>query len=362
MRIPAKRFPMLCALVALGVTTAANAETKLGIMVSSFGDVDAKHEIEPFVKKTLLDKDVAPLPDSLRPAIVWAGWELKKKSIFEEYEAIGGATHFRATSLRQVTAVANELRELGYDAKGYAGFTMTNPSVADALDQMRRDGVNRVIIFYQGAQWSRPTSYIVYRNSLRYLDEHPEWNAHVTMVRSFSDDPRFRQLLVDSINERLASDFSDYKRNEVCLGLPMHGNPMPLVLNGDPGYGQMMRVVEFLKGIFPDMPVYHGFQNHDELSSNWTMPDIHDVMVQVGNDACRAVLINGRISFTVDSLETLYDHAINEKSIVQDVAPHKPVFVEKMFNDDPKFVDFLTIKALEALDGRGDLVDLRAPR
>ena len=129
-----------------GISGQAMAEPaeRIGVMVSSFGDVDKKEEIESFVKTTLLDPDVAPLPNFARSLIVWLGWELKKKSIYEEYEAIGWATHFREQSQRQADAIAARLRAEGHDARGYAGFTMTFPSVEETLATMRRDGINRV--------------------------------------------------------------------------------------------------------------------------------------------------------------------------------------------------------------------------
>lgn len=345
-------------LTAFFASAQSSRDDLVGVMVSSFGDVSSKEEIGPFVRKTLQDPDVAPLPRIARPLIVWLGWEWKKKDIFAEYEAIGWNTRFRENSQAQADAIAESLRREGLRAKGYIGMTMTTPWVADGLAQMERDGVTRAVIFYQGAQYSRPTAYVVQREAAKAVKSQSDWDASVTMVKSFSDDPRFRQLMVAGIKERLTTTFTGVAADDVCIVLPMHGNPTPLVEAGDPGYPQMMGVVEAVRDAFPEYAVFHGFQNHDELSKNWTQPKMDTVAAEVAAAPCSRVLINGRISFTVDSLETLYDHAIAERSEILDLAPEKTVFVEQMFNSDPAFVELMKNLALEALQGMGDTVEL----
>jgi ferrochelatase len=340
--------------------SAIASSEKLGVLFSSFGDVDTAEEVEPFVKTTLRDPDVAPVPAWVRPFMVHFGWELSKEDILAEYAAIGGGTHFRARTQEQANRVAATLRERGYDARGYSGFTMTTPHISKTLAQAQRDGVSRLVIFYQGAQWSRPTSYIVYREATRYLAKHPEWKARITMVRSFSDDERFQQLLVNSVERRLQTDFAGISSHDVCIVLPAHGNPTKLVVDGDPAYDQMMRVFATVRRSFPNHKVFHGFQNHSELPMlTWTQPEIANVMKEVGAAECNNVLINGRTSFTVDSLETLYDHGIGEVSDLHAVAPHKRVVVETMFNAEESFSTLLADLTEDALHGKGDLGELR---
>lgn len=84
----------------------------------------------------------------------------------------------------------------------------------------------------------------------------------------------------------------------------------------------------------------------------------------IADHSCRAVLINGLISFTVDSLETLYDHAISEPKVLLEETSKKSrspkyVVVEKIFNDDQDFVELMASLVEEAHQGQGDLAILR---
>jgi len=111
---------------------------------------------------------------------------------------------------------------------------------------------------------------------------------------------------------------------------------------------------------FPQHKVFHGFQNHSELPGlTWTQPQMDAVMKKVGESECNNVIINGRTSFTVDSLETLYDHAIGEVADLRAVAPQKRVVVEKMFNGEIPFATLMADIAVEAMQGKGALAELR---
>jgi ferrochelatase len=337
---------------------------KLGVFFGSYGDVDAKNEIYELVSSTLQDPDMIPLPRALTFIIANAGYVQKRKELEHEYAAIGGATRYRANSQQQADMVAQKLRAMGYDAKGYTGFAFTFPKVSEGLSKAQRDGVNRLIVHYQGAQHSRVTSHIIFRMVKEYLKKHPEWKVKVTAVTSFYDDPRFIDLLADSIQRRLDTTFRGASPEDVCIFLPMHGNIMRWINQGDPSYRQMMVDVEAMKSRFSQHPVYYGFQNHDELPMlKWTEPEHMEVLQnEVAKDPCTKVIINGRISYTIDSLETLYDHGVAEKELLIEEGLKngikKQVVVEKMFNTEESFAEFLKEKTVEALDGAGNLLEI----
>ncbi len=334
---------------------------KVGVMLSSYGDVDSPDEAKDFVRRCLMDPDVAPIPNFLRPLISTVGWWLDGRNIRAEYEAIGGAANLRARSTDLAQKVAQGMRAKGVNAFAYTGFDFTWPFIGDSLAKMQADGIQRFVIFYEGAQYSQVTQYINIRETRKYLKAHPEWKVNAIAVKSFSDDPRFLDYLGDSIEERVQSDFAQAPADKICVTLPMHGVPTYLPERGDPAVDQMMRAVDYVKNRFPQYLVDFGFQNHDEFpGSKWTQPR-HDAAVEelAKNPRCENIIINGRVSFTVDCLETLYDHGIDEPEVIHKVNPNAKVTVEPMFNSESRFVDFTRDLALEALAGQGDLEVMR---
>ena len=364
----------LCALiVAAGSWTASYSVSapaaesegplKLGVFFGSYGDVDSGDEAYELVTTTLQDPDMVPLPALARHALAQMGWLLRNKSIREEYVAIGGKSNYRANSQAQADLVAENLRQRGYDAKGYTGFAFTFPHVDAGMAKAERDGVNRLVVFYQGAQHSRVTSHIIFREVKKYLNAHPNWRVKVTAVKSFSADPRFVDLVAHSIQSQIETNFPAAAPSDVCIFLPMHGNIMTWINQGDPSYNQMMAVVGELRPRFSENPIYFGFQNHDEAPFlKWTEPKDRHAIEQLAKDSCSKVVINGRISYTVDNLETLYDHAIMEKQYLiaesRTVGLPKQVVVASMFNLEPSFAYYLTDLTVEALAGEGRLLEI----
>jgi ferrochelatase len=341
----------------------ALAQDKIGVLFSSYGDIDnVNTELAPFIRTALTDPDILPLPAWLRSTIAEVGLCLEEKSILDEYRSIGGASRMRALSTDQANSVASLLRQRGYDVKAYVGFTMTFPFVADALVKAQSDNIEKMYVFNQGGQYSKVTNGITFRHIRNYLAQHPEWNVEVTGIKSFSDDPRFVDLIAKRVDDRMALTFAGFSPEEICLFFPIHGNLWYLGLAGDPYIFQIERLKKELRRRYPSSPFFIGFQNHDEIPFlKWTQPSIHQALSKVAEHSCPAVLINGLASFTVDNLETLYEHEIEIPEILsQEVArkgmPPKDIIVEKMFNDDQDFVEFLANLVEEARQRKGDLL------
>ena len=337
------------------------AESKIGLLFSSYGDIDDPSEAKDYVIRTLTDPDLIPLPSFLREKIANVGWSLREGEILAKYRAIGGRTNYRTVSQKQADAIAAKLRQAGYDVRGYTGFLFTYPFIGEALDRARRDGVHKVIVINQGAQNSTVTTGLEFRNVRQYLQEHPDWDVKVTGIRSFANDRRFFDLLAQSIQRRLNRSFSSIPARDICIFLPMHGNLMHWIENGDPSYQQMLDAVQEIRTRFPSYRVFYGFLNNDDIPIfPWTQPKDSYALRDMVAQGCSQILINGRISFTIDSIESLYDQAIVESQLTRDyarefgyVAPK--VTVEPMFNLEPEFIDFQAQLIKEAILGHGDL-------
>jgi protoheme ferro-lyase len=172
----------------------------------------------------------------------------------------------------QATAVADALTARGIPTTAYTGFTMTFPFVREALDQARTDGIDKLVVIYQGAQYSKVTAQILFRHVREYRAKHPEWDVDVVAIRSFSDDPRFYDLLKSRFDRSLNS-FQGVSPDDVCIFLPMHGQVARLIQEGDPYEKEAMRIVNKVKEEYGSNRVSYGFQNHDEIPFiKWTKP------------------------------------------------------------------------------------------
>jgi ferrochelatase len=338
---------------------------RVGVLFSSFGDIDDPSEAQDYVIKTLTNPSVIPLPELLRFKIAHLAWTIRGPQILEKYKAIGGRTNYRAVSQKQADLVASKLREYGYDARGYTGFTFTFPFIHEALKKAQDDGVTQLVVVNQGAQYANVTTQLEFREVRAYLEKHPEWPVQITGIRQFSEDYRFRDLMAQSIQKRIKQDFAQVRPENLCIFLPMHGNLIQAIDAGDPSYDEMLRVAQDLQARFSNNTVSYGFLNQDDMPFfTWTKPKDADALRELVQKGCQNILINGRITFTIDSVESLYDQAIVEKNLVQQFAAEfrvtqPKVTVEKMFNLEWEFINFQAQIISEALQGRGDLERIR---
>jgi protoheme ferro-lyase len=191
------------------------------------------------------------------------------------------------------------------------------------MAKIQADGITDLVVIDQGAQYSAATQEINLREVRKYLVAHPEFNASVTGIKSFSLDSRLTELIAKSIESSLKSQFADVSQNDVCIFLPVQGLPTSLPESSDPAIAQMKYIVEAMRERFPNNEVFSGFQNHGEFpGSAWTQPRSQDIAQQNGqNEKCANVLINGRFSFTVDNLETLFDQGVAQVKVIKSANP-----------------------------------------
>lgn len=354
----------LCGLLLLAhPALAVSTQAKIGVLITSYGDIDDPSELRDYVVRTLKDPDIIPLPSSLRWMIAELGYPILRNKILEEYAAIGGNTKLRRNTRLQAAKVAADLRERGFDAQGYVGFSMTFPFISEALEQAQLDDVDTLVVLYQGAQYSQVTSFIQFREVEAYLSKHPEWRVKVVGVKSFSEDPRFVEMLISNIEKTWQQHLPGVQANDVCIFLPLHGQIESWLTLGDPYFDQVIDNIDVIKYRFADSYVSYGFQNHDEMPFiKWTQPSWHQAIDDVARQDCTKVIISGQVSYTIDSLETLYDHNIAMPQRLTSQAEllnkKKEYVMVPMFNDDQYFAQYLAQISVEALEGEGDIVQL----
>ncbi len=311
-----------CEPEAIDSDVAADTEWKpeVGVMLASHCDIDDPDaELESYVKQAFLKNSGIPIPDWVRPAIVGLAYNLAVGEVRRQYDLIG-ATEYRSNSAKQVDALNAVFRQRGLKAKAYLGCDFTSPSIGDALDQMRADGVRKIVMFNKGAQYSAATGGEHMQDALHYFDEHQDFRPEsFVMVKEFSSDSRFRRLLGDVLLRDIEKYFGDKPKSDVCVLLGSHGLPLAMVKNGDPATEQMLEVVDEIKERLSDYPVYHGYLNDDFFpGAEWTTPKVIDVAFEMRKASCPYVLMDGRLSFTTHHRATLYDMDIEARDILED--------------------------------------------
>ena len=344
---------------------------KVGVLMASHGDInDVDTELEDYIKTAFLHNVGIPLPEWIRGPITDPAYRLSVNTVRKQYDIIG-PTHYRENAAKQIDAITAALRRLGVPGKAYFGANFAHPYISETLDQMHADGVNTILVFNKGGQFSYASSGENMDDVLEYLNEHKDWDVEAIGRFEYSEELRFREAMAAAIERDLETSFPGIPAKDVCLLIGSHGLPKWLTDKGDPAIRQMNRAVDWLTARFADHKVYHGFLNDDFFpGAKWVKPDSEAIAKKIQDDGCTNVLMDGRLSFTTHHRATLYDLNYIARKILEVptkvvTSPaevlsisHKVVLAPN-FNDDTGYATLMAELSEEAINREGDIIVLK---
>ena len=311
---------------------------KIGILFSSYGDIDDMDELEDYYKRSYMSFVPGATDETAE-----AAWEKDK----DEQEAVYAPilpTNYRSNSQDQTEKIQSLLRaKPGLETiTTYYGFNFATPYIPTTLDTIQRDGVTKLFVVNQSAPYSTDTIEKGFKEVKEYLksDQGKDWSVEVFGLCRFSRDQRFINLMVDRILQRIGENFSGISPANICIFVPIHGIPRfsaPIDSYDDEVDALFNDLQTGVQLNDPNYTLMKGFQNHGSPAM-WLTPEAETVANQIANNPdFTHVLIDGKISFTIDCVETLDEQRTEFKEIIAAEKGEQNVFVEWMFNGDEEF-------------------------
>jgi protoporphyrin/coproporphyrin ferrochelatase len=310
---------------------------KPGILVLNFGEPaePSMEEVVPFLERIFLSN--ASLEDLEDPeAARRRSHELATRrapGLIEEYEEIGGSP-MNEQAAAQAAALEAELVRRGHAPKVYSAFQFTNPLVAEAVAQARRDGVTHLVgvpIY----PLCGPSTTVAALNDVQRAVDDLGWDVDFRAVSGWHPHPLYLELRADSIREAARQAGVSFEDPDTRLVFSAHGTPMKYVREGS-------RYVEYVEGFCREVAArlgvdsYElGYQNHTNRGIEWTQPDIDEVIRTV---KAKTVVVDP-VSFMHEQSETLAELDIELREEAEEVglAFHRvPVP-----HGDPRFAQLL---------------------
>lgn len=193
-------------------------------------------------------------------------------------------------------------RALGPDAVVAAGMRFSEPTIAQAVDQVRAHGAERLLGLILSPQYS-PTLMSGYGQAL----ENVAAGLPTRTVGAWHLNPAFVDVMASRIRASLAR-FSDAEREHVPVVLTAHSLPRRVV-EREPDY--VLQLQDTARAIasaadLPDEQWSFVYQSAGHTPEEWLKPDLLDVLPDFARAGHRAVVV-APVQFLADHLETLYD-------------------------------------------------------
>jgi len=205
-----------------------------GVLMVNLGTPDAPRPgpIRRYLAQFLGDPRVIELPRWYwRPILHGLVLRLRPRKVAKAYASIWG-THgspLLTISRRQAEALETALgQRLPGPVKVALGMSYGQPSIAQALDELRRAGARRIVLLPMYPQYSGSTTASVFEATVGELGRW-RWIPEFRTIQHYADEPAYLDALANAVREYRA----DHGAGGLLL-FSFHGIPRRYMLNGDP--------------------------------------------------------------------------------------------------------------------------------
>ncbi|KAM7257607.1 hypothetical protein ACFE04_013348 [Oxalis oulophora] len=328
------------------------AEDKVGVLLLNLGGPDTLNDVQPFLFNLFADPDIIRLPRLFRflqKPLAKLISVLRAPKSKEGYSAIGGGSPLRKITDEQAQAIKMALEVKNVDAHVYVGMRYWHPFTEDAIQQIKRDGITRLVVLPLYPQYSISTtgsSVRVLQNAFRedeYLSRMP-----VSIIQSWYQREGYINSMADLIEKELEQFL---KLDEVMIFFSAHGVPVSYVENaGDPYRDQMEDCIHLImlelkaRGINND----HTLAYQSRVGPvQWLKPYTDEVLVELGQRGVESLLAVP-VSFVSEHIETLEEIDMEYRELALESGIKNWGRVPAL-NCTPSFVTDLADAVVEAL-------------
>ena len=256
------------------------------ILVVSFGGPEGPDDVMPFLENVTRGRGVP------RERLL---------DVAHHYERFGGVSPINEQNRALIAALEPELRTQGIDLPIYFGNRNWHPFIAEAVAEMRDDGVRNALAFLTSA-YSSYSGCRQYRENLFDAQQTvgPDAPA-VSRLRMLYNHPGFVEANADRVRKALT---------EVPAGshIAFTAHSIPVAMARNCAYESQLRetaqLVAEAVGVAHWRVVYQSRSGPPQVP--WLEPDVSDHLVALQAEGAPGVVVSP-IGFVSDHLEVLYD-------------------------------------------------------
>ena len=303
--------------------------SSFAIMLLAFGGPRSLEEVAPFVERLTGKK---PSPKQL-------------EGLQRRYQAIGNASPLPEMTLRQARALEKALKRKGKSLPVFVGMRYSRPLIAEALEEIRKREVSRIILislspyrstFSSEGFYDEVKRIVATWNERMQLVEVDDWHAHPSLCAAWA-------AKIDETIGRMGE-----RKEEIPVVFTAHSLPCD-VASRSPYQQQLEETIAGIIRITGPVRWRLAFQSRSRGGGAWLEPEPETILKEFAEQGCHKVLICP-IGFIADHLETLYDLDI----VLKAWADKQGIETARVacLNDAPELIEVICQLAEGALKGK----------
>jgi ferrochelatase len=272
------------------------------VLLVSFGGPEGRDEVIPFLENVLRGRNVP---------------RQRMLEVAEHYYHFDGVSPINEQNRRLISALQARLASSGPNLPIYWGNRNWAPYLADALRQMRDDGVKRALAFVTSA-YSSFSGCRQYRGNIADAQAAVGAGAPaVDKIRAFFNHPGFIGPMAERVRDAFA-EIPAERRGATELIFTAHSVPLSMAKTSK--YVQQLseasRLVSAAVGVTDHALVWQS--RSGPLAQPWLEPDICDYLRQRREQGVEDVVV-APIGFISDHMEVLFDLDTEARQVASEI-------------------------------------------
>lgn len=273
-----------------------------GVLVQSFGGPEGPDEVLPFLRRVTAGRGV---PDE------------RLVEVGSHYERVGGVSPLPALNRRLVADLVGELESRQCALPVVLGNRNSTPFVAEALDELRERGAERVLVVPTSA-WRSYSSCRQYREGLADAVQGRD-DVLLDKIRAFGEHPGFAGTFARETLAAARAAVDEHGPDAVALLYITHSIPDAMDETSGPGDGEGRAystdqaetaaaiTAEVDTALGTDLPAGLAFCSRSgSPRTPWLEPDVNDRLRELVDEGIRHVVLVP-LGFVSDHMEVVHD-------------------------------------------------------
>ncbi|KAF3788490.1 Ferrochelatase-2 [Nymphaea thermarum] len=348
------------------------ANEKIGVLLLNLGGPETLDDVQPFLFNLFADPDIIRLPRLFRflqkPLAQFISVVRAPKSK-EGYASIGGGSPLRKITDAQAEELRKALEAKNVPAKVYVGMRYWHPFTEEAIEQIKKDGITKLVVLPLYPQFSISTS----GSSLRLLESifrEDEYlvNMQHTVIPSWYQREGYIKAMANLIEKELQNFESP---GEVMMFFSAHGVPLAYVEEaGDPYKAEMEECVDLIMEELERRRIRNAYTLAYQSRVGpveWLKPYTDETIIDLGQKGIKSLLAIP-ISFVSEHIETLEEIDVEYKELALESGIEKfrrvpalgcePLFISDLADAVIESLPYVGAMAVSNLEARQSLVPL----
>jgi len=315
---------------------------KLGILMVNLGTPDAPDtkSVRRYLNQFLSDPRIIELPRLLWMAIlhgvILRVRPAKSAQAYQEVWHEQTGSPLMSISQAQADALQTNLQtRFGNDVVVSLGMRYGSPSIDDAISELERHNVRRMLVLPMYPQYSGTTVASVF-DAVTMRLQRTRWIPEIRFVNQFCDQPGFIQALASSVRE----SWQQHGRGDLLV-TSYHGIPKRYLLNGDPYHCLCHKTTRLLAAeLGLSESEYKVVFQSRVGKEEWLKPYCDETMKTLPAEGIKSIDVISP-AFSADCLETLEEIEGENKEYFIENGGERFQYIACL-NDRPDHIDMLT--------------------